>query len=194
MKIIGEFKDNQLPDVETERLLLRQRTVEDAPDMFEYARLEVVCFPAGFPPVQSVEDEVNYLNGFYKERLILGDIPSGYGITLKGENKVIGSVDFNKRHADDILEMGYVLHPDYWGKGIVPEAARALIELSFTLLNLYKIEIKCYDYNLQSQAVAGKLGFTQEGKRRGIKDLHGKRCSDLMYGLLKSEWTAKQNS
>jgi RimJ/RimL family protein N-acetyltransferase len=150
--------------------------------------LSALSLVIGFPPVQSVEDEVNYLNGFYKERLILDDIPSGYVITLKGENRVIGSVDFNKRHAGDILKMGYVLDPDYWGKGIVPEAAQALIEIAFTLLDLYKIEFKCYDYNLKSQAVAEELEFIEEGRRRGLKDTQDKRCSELMYGLLRSEW------
>ncbi|MDR2977641.1 MAG: GNAT family N-acetyltransferase [Streptococcaceae bacterium] len=194
MKIFGEFKNNELPCVETDRLLLRQRTLEDAADMYKYACLEEVCYPAGFPPVQSVDEEIHYLNGVYKERLIEQNLPSGYGITLKGKNKVIGSVDFNKRHADDILEMGYVLHPKYWGKGIVPEAGRALIEIAFTQLNLCKIVISCYDYNLQSQAVAQKLGFIKEDERRGIKDIMGKPCSDLKYGLLKAEWEAAKSA
>lgn len=41
------------------------------------------------------------------------NIPAGYGICPKGSNRVIGSVDFNHRHADDVFEMGYLLHPDY---------------------------------------------------------------------------------
>ena len=40
-----------------------------------------------------------------------------------------------------MLELGYTLHPDYWGRGYVPEAARALIDLAFKELELHKIEL-----------------------------------------------------
>ncbi|MCO4465131.1 product acetyltransferase, GNAT family [Streptococcus infantarius subsp. infantarius] len=57
------------------------------------------------------------------------NIPAGYGICPKGSNRVIGSVDFNHRHADDVFEMGYLLHQGYWGQGIMPEAARGCWKL-----------------------------------------------------------------
>ena len=64
----------QLPErLETERLVLRVRTVADAEDIHAYASLPEVSYPAG------------------------------YGIVVKGTDKVIGSVDFNHRHADDVL-------------------------------------------------------------------------------------------
>ncbi|NLQ90761.1 GNAT family N-acetyltransferase, partial [Streptococcus mutans] len=104
----------------------------------------------------------------------------------------IGSIDFNHRHAADVLEIGYTLHTDYWGQGIVSEAAAALIELGFTLLNLHKIEIHCYDDNQQSQRVAEKLGFTLEARIRDRKDIQENRCADLVYGLLKREWEERR--
>ena len=95
---------------------------------------------------------------------------------------------FNHRHEDDVLEIGYTLHPDYWGRGYVPEAARALIDLGFKELGLHKIELTCFGYNAQSQRVAEKLGFTLEARIRDRKDAQGNRCDSLIYGLLKSEW------
>lgn len=149
----------ELPDkIETERLVLRVRTVVDAEDIFDYASLPEVAYPAG------------------------------YGIVVKGTDKIVGSVDFNHRHEDDVLEIGYTLHPDYWGRGYVPEAARALIDLAFKDLGLHKIELTCFGYNLQSQRVAEKLGFTLEARIRDRKDAQGNCCDDLRYALLKSEW------
>lgn len=165
LKILEEFDGKILPNVETERLNLRQRTIADAADIFTYASLPEVTYPAGFPPIETVEDEVYYLEHVLPKSQAEQQLPSGYGIKLKGEDKMIGSVDFNHRHADDVLEIGYTLHPDYWGQGIVPEAAAALIELGFTLLNLHhKLELNCYDTNKQSQRVAEKLGFTLEAR------------------------------
>ena len=108
---------------------------------------------------------ISFLNVIKKENL-----PAGYGIVVKGTDKVIGSVDFNHRHEDDVLEIGYTLHPDYWGRGYVPEAARALIDLAFKDLGLHKIELSCFGYNIQSQRVAEKLGFTLEARIRDRKD------------------------
>lgn len=70
----------------------------------------------------------------------------------------------------------------------MPEAARALIDLGFKDLGLHKIELTCFGYNVQSQRVAEKLGFTLEACIRDRKDAQGNRCDSLMYGLLKSEW------
>lgn len=150
-----------------------------------------MTWPAGFPPVKNVAEEENYLANIMPKRWSEQNIPAGYGICLKGSNKVIGSVDFNHRHADDVFEMGYLLHPDYWGQGIMSEAAHALLEVGFNLVGLHKIEIECYSYNKASQRVAEKLGFTLESKIRDRKDAQGKRCDLLRYGLLKSEWEGR---
>ena len=179
----------ELPDkIETERLVLRVRTVADAEDIFDYASRPEVSYPAGFPPVKTLEDEVYYLEHILPKRNQKENLPAGYGIVVKGTDKVIGSVDFNHRHADDVLEIGYTLHPDHWGLGYVPEAARALIDLAFKELGLHKIELSCFRSNVQSQRVAEKLGFTLEARIRDRKDTQGNRCDSLIYGLLKSEW------
>lgn len=179
----------ELPDkIETERLVLRVRTVADAEDIHAYASLPEVAYPAGFLPVKTLEDEIYYLGHILPNRNQKENFPAGYGIVVKGTDKVIGSVDFNHRHEDDVLEIDYTLHPDYWGRGYVPEAARTLIDLAFKDLGLHKIELTCFVYNLQSQRVAEKLGFTLEARIRDRKDAQGNCCDDLRYAFLKSEW------
>ena len=183
------MEQERLPDrLETERLVLRVRTVADAEDIFDYASQPEVSYPAGFPPVKTLEDEIYYLEHILPERNQKENLPAGYGIVVKGTDKIVGSVDFNHRHEDDVLELGYILHPDYWGRGYVSEAARVLIDLAFKELNLHKIELSCFGYNLQSQRVAEKLGFTLEARIRDRKDAQGNRCDGLIYGLLRSEW------
>ena len=179
----------ELPErLETEHLVLRVRTVADAEDIFDYASRPEVAYPAGFPPVKTLEDEIYYLEHILPELNQKENLPAGYGIVVKGTDKVIGSVDFNHRHGDDVLELGYTLHPDYWGQGYVPEAALALIDLAFKDLDLHKIELTCFGYNVQSQRVAEKLGFTLEARIRDRKDVQGNRCDSLRYGLRRSEW------
>lgn len=188
IKILGQVNANRLPDVETDRLYLRQRTSADAEDIFAYARLPEVSVPAGFPAVETLADELYYIEHIYPSNLAKENIPSGYGITLKGTDKVIGSIDFPHRHGDKTLEIGYLLHPDYWGQGIVPEAGRAMLKVGFELLGLDKIILICYDYNKQSQAVPRKLGFTLETVSEEIQDPAGRTCRDETWGLLREEW------
>ncbi len=84
----------------------------------------------------------------------------------------------NDRFQRRFEAIGYTLHPDYWGRGYVPEAARALIDEAFKKLGLHKIELTCFGYNVQSQRVAEKLGFTLEARIRDRKDAQGNRCDD----------------
>ena len=49
MKLLESYNGKELPRLETERLILRQRTADDVEAMFAYAGLPEVCYPAGFP-------------------------------------------------------------------------------------------------------------------------------------------------
>ena len=56
------MKRAELPErIETERLVLRNRTLADAEDIFGFASRPEVSYPAGFPPVKTLEDEIYYL-------------------------------------------------------------------------------------------------------------------------------------
>ena len=184
----------ELPErIETERLVLRVRTVADAEDIHAYASLPEVSYPAGFPPVKTLEDEIYYLEHILPDRNQKKIFQLVTALWSKEPIKSLALLTSNHRHEDDVLEIGYTLHPDHWGRSYVPEAARALIDLAFKELNLHKIELSCFGYNLQSQRVAEKLGFTLEARIRDRKDAQGNRCDDLRYGLLK-EGGAHQNN
>ncbi len=59
----------ELPErLETERLVLRVRTVTDAEDIHAYASLPEVAYPAAFHPVKTLEDEIYYLEHILPER------------------------------------------------------------------------------------------------------------------------------
>lgn len=70
IKILGQIKDSKLPEIETERLYLRQRLVSDAEDIFAYVSLPELTWPAVFPPAESVEEEENYLENIMPKRWI----------------------------------------------------------------------------------------------------------------------------
>lgn len=77
IKILGELENNQLPAIETKRLILRGRHLSDAEDIFAFAKLAEVSYPAGFPPVATIEDEIHYLGTIYPENLKKKNSPQG---------------------------------------------------------------------------------------------------------------------
>ncbi|MGT2755744.1 GNAT family N-acetyltransferase [Streptococcus ovuberis] len=177
----------------TERLHLRPIRLTDAEAMYDYGHRPEVARLAGFPVNQSIEEcqhfiqmDLNKAGDDVRQRI--------YAICLKNEDRLMGTVNFAKEIEPDILEIGYVLHPDLWGKGLIPEAASALISFGFQELNLRKIEIVVYDHNPQSQRVAEKLGFSLEARLRQRKKIDGSYQDKLIFGLLKADWEKRHEN
>lgn len=117
-----------MKDIETERLILRDASVDDAEDMFEYAKLEEVTKYLSWKPHLSVKDSEKILDSLNKE----AKEKDSYvlkAIVLKENDKMIGTIDariFGEGLKD--AEFGYCLNPKYWNKGYMSEALKAFIE------------------------------------------------------------------
>ncbi|MGT2753577.1 GNAT family N-acetyltransferase [Streptococcus ovis] len=177
----------------TERLYLRPVRLMDAETMYDYGHRPEVARLAGFPVNQSAEECQQFIQMDLNktDEAVLQRI---YAICLKGQDRLMGTVSFAKEIKPDILEIGYVLHPDLWGQGLMPEAAGSLVDFGFTELELHKIEIAVYDHNSQSQRVAEKLGFQLEARLRKRKKIDGYYRDKLIFGLLREEWEEQHGS
>ena len=117
-----------MKDIETERLILRDASVDDAEDMFEYAKLEEVTKYLSWKPHLSVKDSEKILDMLSKEAKEK-DSYTLKAIVLKENDKMIGTID--ARIFGDGLkdaEFGYCLNPKYWNKGYMSEALKAFIQ------------------------------------------------------------------
>ena len=175
------------PILTTERLLLRQIQLEDAEDLFTtFADEEVMEF-YGSLPHKSVEDSralIRQQHQWYAQHERIR-----WGITLKGEDKVIGSCgfylfDLEARHT----ETGYELNRAYWRQGIVSEAMTAILTYAFNELDLHRIEAVVDDGNERSQGLLRKLGFTREGILRKRFYFRERFFDEHFFGLLRNEW------
>ena len=156
----ADFKVNGL-QIQTKRLILRSFVPSDLDDFYEYASVEGVGERAGWKHHESKQKSEQKLNDFIKE-------DKTFAIVLKENNKVIGSLGVEKYGMEEALtefnsykgrEIGYVLSKDYWGKGIMPEAVKAVIDYLFHDFNLDFLLCGYYDYNNQSKRVQEKCGF-----------------------------------
>ena len=105
------------PIIETERLVLRPVTLDDAEAMFEYASdKETTRYT--FPTNQSLEETKNNIAQFY-----LANPLGRWGIELKSSGEFIGTIDLHK--LDTILKkaaIGYIINQKYWNQGLTTEA------------------------------------------------------------------------
>ena len=147
--------------LETERLILRPFRQEDLQDFYEYASVEGVGEMAGWRHHGSIEKSQEILDMFINE-------DKTFAIVLKENGKVIGSLGVEKYGMEEALtefndylgrEIGYVLSKEHWGKGIMPEAASAIIDYLFGSLDLDFLTCGYYDFNSQSRRVQEKCGF-----------------------------------
>lgn len=64
------------------------------------------------------------------------------------------------------FHIGYWIHSDHAGQGLVTEAVNALSRYAFAVLKANRLEIRCDSENLRSLAVMNRLGFQREGLLR----------------------------
>ena len=147
--------------IETERLILRPWKQTDLDDFFEYASVDGVGEMAGWKHHENKEKSQSILDLFIND-------DRTFAIVLKDNNKVIGSLGIEKYGMEKVLseffdyqgrEIGFVLSKDYWGKGLMPEAVKAVIDYLFNVANLDFLTCGYYEFNNQSKKVQEKCGF-----------------------------------
>ena len=110
--------------LKTARLVLRPWLEEDAQSLYEYAKDPLVGPPAGWPPHTSQENSLEIIRNVLSA-------PQTYAVCLDG--KAVGSVGLKLRGFTDMTdradecELGYWIGRPFWGQGLIPEAARALL-------------------------------------------------------------------
>ena len=145
----------------TDRLILRPWYETDLEDLFEYASIEGVGEMAGWLHHSDMNVSREILEMFIKEK-------KTFAIVFKENNKVIGSIGIEKYGREEALseffnykgrEIGFVLSKDYWGQGLMVEAAKAVINYLFNELDYDFLLCGHFDFNKQSARVQEKLGF-----------------------------------
>lgn len=146
--------------LQTKRCVLRPWRESDAPALYACARDARVGSAAGWPVHTDVENS----------RQIIREVLSGeevYAVVPRegGADRPAGNVGLlfgaagNVPLAEGEAELGYWIGVPFWGQGLIPEAARALLRHGFADLGLRAIWCSCYEGNEKSRRVQEKCGF-----------------------------------
>lgn len=177
------FNFTPFPLLKTERLVLRQAAVIDAPEIFFLRSDPGVLKYIGREPATSIEDAYQFLQ-------IIDDAATNntgisWSIALKENNKMIGTIALWKLTPEHHRgEIGYVLHPAYQGKGIMHEAMAAVIDYAFSAMKLHSIEAKINPENLASQRLLERNNFVREAYFRENYYHKGQFFDSAIYSLL----------
>lgn len=183
-------KFTSFPQLETERLLLREITLDDAEWYLAHFSADEIVYGQGYPAPKGMKEAKEQLQLYFID-LFRNRNGFRWGIELKGEGKLIGSCGFHRWLRPDgrQAEMGYDLDPRYWRRGIMNEAMTALIDFGFERMHLNRIEITIMPRNNASISLARKLGFKEEGilREHGL-DENMMVVDDMIFSLLRREW------
>lgn len=150
------------PHLTTDRLVLRQLTPEDEKEILQLRSNEKVNQFLTRDPSQTIYEARAFITKINKS---IADGESIYwAISMKNESRLIGTAClWNIQPEDYRAEIGYELHPDFWGKGIMKEALPKVIEYGFKVMRLHSIQADLHPGNLSSAKLLERNGFIREG-------------------------------
>ena len=182
-----EINFSPFPDIKTSRLLLRCIKMTDANELLylrgsdktmQYIdREKLVSAAEAEALIQKITESLNNNEGIMWCICLL-DKPD----ILIG---TIGHWRIMKQHYR--AEVGYMLHPDYWNKGIMKEALLAVIDYGFNEMKLHSIEAHINPANLASAVLLEKTGFTREAYFKEDFFFNGEFIDTAIYSLLTPE-------
>ena len=175
------------PQLETERLVLREISKIDAEGLFKCFSNELVTRYYGLEKLENREQAEAFVDFFAKSYVEKKGIR--WGIQIKESLGIIGTIGFNNwspKHKR--AEIGYEIHPDYWRQGYTSEAVSKIIQYGFEELDLTRIGAVVFVENEASNQLLTKVGFQQEGILRGYIYQNEEANDTYVYALLKKEY------
>ena len=146
------------PNIETERLILRPFRLSDSERIAELAGDKIIAdMTANIPHPYEPEMATDWIK--LHEPQFIENKGIVYGITLKGDDCIIGTVSLPKLEKG-VGVLGYWLGVKYWGRGIAFEASKGLVEYCNLYRGLNELQVMHLAENERSKSVIKKLGVS----------------------------------
>jgi len=179
----------------TERLTLRLMTASDVDDVHAYQSREDVCRYLLHEPRSRPEIE-GWVAKYAAATELTADgdwIEPAIELAMPdGSRRVIGHMYLNLASVENLsAEIGWTLHPDFFGQGYATEASAAILDLAFGQLGLHRARAELDPRNDASIALCLRLGMREEA--HFVKDLlfKGGWADTGVYAILAEEWAAR---
>lgn len=169
--------------LQTERLILNQPHLDDIPRL-----VEIMKNPIYNKNTTNIPFPYTKENGEFWVNLAIDSLASGsayiFAIRLKDNPTIIGGVGLGIDKTNNKAEMGYWLDEQYWNKGMVTEAAKALVQFGFDTLELKRIFATHFTHNEASGRIMQKIGMQKEGILQAYTLKDGQYLDHIVYAII----------
>lgn len=171
------------PNLETERLLLRRVDNNDVNEIFSLRSNAETMKYIPRPLVKNIEDALEHI-AMIDSKIETND-GINWAITLKGNTKLIGVIGHYRIKPEHFrAEIGYMLLPEFQGKGIISEAIKKAVDYGFNEMGLHSIEAIIDPENKASAIVLEKNNFVKEAHLKENEFYEGRFLDTVIYSLL----------
>lgn len=171
------------PNLETSRLLLRRVDNDDANEIFALRSNAQTMKYIPRTLAKTTQDALDHI-AMIDEKIINNE-GINWGITLKNEPKLIGIIGhYRIKPEHHRAEIGYMLLPEYHGKGIASEAVREVVNYGFKVMKLHSIEAIIAPNNSASEKVLLKNGFVKEAHLKENEFFEGRFLDTVILSIL----------
>jgi RimJ/RimL family protein N-acetyltransferase len=146
---------------------------------------------ANTPPVPLSQEGMKK----FVEKELMKDDPRNLFFIIRAldDDRIIGEIGLDGIsyvHGNTYVGIG-IGERDYWGKGFGTDAMNVLLRYAFTELNLYRVSLTVFEYNLRALRSYEKCGFKVEGRSRQSFHREGRRWDLIHMGILRDDWMAR---
>ena len=185
--MINQKYFEKFPQLQTERLLLRKLELKDAAHLQKIRSNDLVMAYMD----SDLHRDVKASEAFIASNLESYEQNNGFfwAITAVGAGSFLGDIILRKIDRTNArAEIGYTLKPEFWGRGYMKEAMRAVINFGFKELQLHSIEANINPANKTSRGLLLKMGFVKEAYFRENYYYDGKFLDSEIYSLLEKDF------
>lgn len=174
----------RFPHLETDRLILREHALTDADTLFAMRTNETIMQYIDRERPKDLFEIKTFITSF-NEGFEKGENLAWVIALKENPEQMIGSIGYWRTdYANHRAEIGYMLHPDYWRKGIISEALIKTIAFGFENINLHSIKANINPENDASRQILKKHGFVKEAYFKEDFYFRGQFLDSEIYGLL----------
>ena len=178
-----EINFHPFKNLETERLLLRRLDRNDVLEILELRGNPETMKYIPRPLTKTTDDALEHIDTI--ESKIINNEGINWAITLKDNPKLIGLIGLYRiKPEHHRAEIGYMILPEFNGRGIVTESIKLVLDYAFYDLKLHSVEAIIDPANLGSEKVLLKTGFVKEGHFIENEYYEGKFLDAAVYSLL----------
>lgn len=168
--------------LETPRLILRRARIEDAADLFEvFSKPEAMRWWST-PPHQTLDETREWVAG-----MAAASPDESDDFVVEFDGRAIGKAGFWR-----LPEIGYILHPDYWGRGLATEALTAVIDHVMRTRDVHTVTADIDPSNAASIRLLERLGFEMAGSAQRTWLVGDVWMDSVYYGLRRDDWTSRK--